>query len=331
MQCVKRLGALCVLIIVPFAAAAADTMQAMVLESGGTLALQTVDRPTPAAAQVRIKVAAAGVNPADWKMAARMSKAPGAPPVLGLDAAGVIDAVGPAVAGWKAGDAVIALVRPPHGSFGEYALAGIESVAAKPRKLTMQESAGIPVAGETAWRSLVEVAHLQHGQTVLITGGAGGVGSAAVQIAKALGAHVIATASAHNLEFMRSIGADDVVDYTAAPFEQKIKGVDVVLNTVDPDTGVRSIATVKPGGLIVSIVGPTPPDRCEAAKIRCAMPDRATGKPSAEYLAEVVKLADAGKFRVNVERVFPLREAQKALELNRQGHTRGKIVLAVTE
>ncbi len=306
-----------------------ETMKAMVL-ADGHLAMQTVARPEPGAGEVRIRIRAAAINPADWKMF-RMASRFGPNPILGLDASGVIDAVGPSVTGWKRGDAVIALTRPPHGAYAQYVVSPVDFIAAKPRALSFEEAAGIPVVGITAWRSLIDVAHLEKGQRVLIDGGAGGVGSAAVQIAKAQGAYVIATASASNAQFLRSIGADEVIDYTAGPFEQKVKDVDVVLDTVNPDDGIRAMSTLKPGGILVSVVGAMPPERCAAAKIRCAAPGSSGGQPAAPYLRHIATLADAGEYRVNVERVFPLSRAQEALDLNRQGHTRGKLVLSAAD
>jgi NADPH:quinone reductase-like Zn-dependent oxidoreductase len=302
-------------------------MKALVL-SGGQLVMRSVPKPAPAIGEVRIAVRAAGVNPADWKMARRSGRM-GPTTILGLDAAGTIDAVGPSVTGWKPGDAVIALTRPPHGAYAQYTIVSVGFIAHKPRTLTFEQAAGIPVAAETAWRSLNDVAHLQSGQRVLIDGGAGGVGSAAVQIAKARGAYVIATASPRNARFLRSIGADEVIDYTSGPFEQKVKDVDVVLDTVNPDDGLRSMRTLKPGGILVSVVGPMPPDRCAAAGIRCAIPGPSSAQPAAPYLDQIVALADAGKYRVSVERVFPLSEVAEALKLSQQGHTRGKLILAI--
>lgn len=320
---------LALLLVSPLAASATgpETMKALVV-SDGHLLMRTVPKPQPRAGEVRIEIRAAAVNPADWKMA-RMASRMGPTPILGLDASGTIDAVGPSVEGWKRGDPVIALVRPPHGAYAQYAIVPADFIAPKPRTLTFDEAAGIPVAGITAWRSLIDVADLQPGQRVLIDGGAGGVGSAAVQIAKARGAYVIATASARNIRFLRSIGADEVIDYTAGPFERKVKDVDVVLATVNRADALRAIATLKPGGILVSIVGPVPADRCAAARIRCSAPGSSGGQPAAPYLRDVDRLADTGKYRVSVERVFPLSEAAEAWTLNEQGHTRGKLILSV--
>jgi NADPH:quinone reductase-like Zn-dependent oxidoreductase len=311
------------------AGAHGSTMKAMVLKEGH-LVLKTVAKPEPGAGEVRIRIRAAAINPADWKMV-RLASAFGPTPILGLDASGVIDQVGSAVTGWKRGDEVIALTRPPHGAYAQYAAVPVEFIAPKPRELSFDQAAGIPVAGITAWRSLIDVAHLQKGQRVLIDGGAGGVGSAAVQIAKAQGAYVIATASASNAQFLRSIGADEVIDYTAGPFEQKVKDLDVVLDTVNRADGLRAMGTLKPGGVLVSVVGPMPVEECAAHRIRCTAPGSSGAQPAAPYLRHIGTLADTGKYQVNVESVFPLRRAAEAWTLGRQGHTRGKLILSIPE
>jgi NADPH:quinone reductase-like Zn-dependent oxidoreductase len=302
-------------------------MRAAVL-NGGRLVMRSVPRPVPSAGEVRIEVRAASVNPADWKM--KKMKGPMGPnPILGLDAAGTIDALGPGVEGWHVGEAVIAVTGPPHGAYAQYTVASVRALARKPRTLTFNEAAGIPVAGITAWHSLVDIAHVRPGERVLIDGGAGGVGSAAVQVAKALGAYVIATALASNTTYLHSIGADQVIDYSAGPFEQKAKDVDVVLDTVSAADGIRAIRTLKAGGLLISLVGKIPAARCAAARIRCEAPHGSGGLPAAPILDHVVALANAGKYRVSVEHVFPLADAPKAWQLSKAGHTRGKLVLSV--
>ena len=302
-------------------AAATDNMRAVVYLNG-QFQIQTVPKPEPQAGEVRIRVRAASVNPVDWKQTVHV--APGTRVIPGRDLSGVIDATGDASGPWRAGQAVIALATG--GSFAEYAIASVKAVAPKPQRLSFEEAAGIPVAGETAWRALVTIANVQRGQRVLIQGGAGGVGSSAVQIAKARGAYVIATASPNHNELVRSLGADEVVDYHGARFEEKLKDIDVVLNTVDVATGARSVAVLKPGGILVSLAGASPGAQCEAAQIRCAVTGHATGAT----LASLSELADEGKFRVHIDRQFPLTEAAQALELNRQGHTGGKIILQVS-
>jgi NADPH:quinone reductase-like Zn-dependent oxidoreductase len=300
---------------------AGDTMRAVVVIDGH-VQIQSVPKPEPQPGQVRIKVRAASVNPVDWKKIA--GAAPGVRLIPGRDLAGVIDAVGDGAAPWKVGQAVIAVA--PGGSYLEYALSPANAVAPKPRHMSFEEAAGLPIVGETAWRAMVTVANVQAGQRVLIHGGAGGVGSAAVQIAKARGAYVIATGSPRHNELLHSLGADEVLDYNSVRFEDKLKNLDVVLNTVDADTTARSIGVLKPGGILVSVVGPPPAPQCAAARIRCAVTGSATG----EMLGHVSELANEGKLHIHIDRSLPLTQAAQALELNRQGHTGGKIILEVS-
>lgn len=314
-------------------AAGQQSMPAMVLDEG-KLRLESIPVPEPGAGEVRIEVRAAGVNPADWKIARAASASGtaaryGAPLVLGLEAAGVIDAVGPSVSAWRRGDPVIAITRPPHGSFARFAVVSTNFIAPKPRSMTYAQAAGIPIAGVTAWRSLIEVAHLAQGQRVLIDGGAGGVGSAAVQIAKAQGAYVAATASARHLAYLRSMGVDQPIDYTAGPFEQQARDMDVVLETADLQDGIRAMSTLKPGGILVSVVGPMPGAKCQAARIRCAIPGSSGGQPATGYLDDIDRLVDAGKYRVSIERALPLARAADAWRLSETHHTQGKLILIV--
>ena len=302
-------------------ASAAQNMRAVVFQNG-SFQLQSVPKPEPQPGQVRIKVRAAAVNPVDWKQAAHAT--PGTRLIPGRDLSGVIDALGDRGGPWQVGEPVIAIAIG--GSYAEYAIAAVSALAVKPRHLTFEEAAGIPVAGETAWRALVTIANVKPGQRVLIHGGAGGVGSAAVQIAKARGAYVIATASPTHNELLRSLGADEVVDYHNTRFEETLTDIDVVLNTVDADTGARSIPIVRPGGILVSVAGAAPAAQCGAAQIRCAVTGPATG----EMLGSLSALADEGKLAIHIDRQFPLADAATALALNQQGHTGGKIILQVS-
>lgn len=305
--------------------AAPEKMKGVQIGAGGTLSVQEIAVPRPGAGEVLIKVRAAGVNPVDWKIAnSRVGQ------VAGTDVAGVIDSLGEGVTGWKPGDQVLGFARQS-GSYAEYAVIPVNAMARKPKSLTFEQAAGVPIAAETAYRSLHESGKLQKGQTVLIHGAAGGVGSAAVQIAKAAGARVIGTASANNAEFLKSIGVDQVIDYRAQKFEDVVKNVDVVLNTANMETNARSVGVVREGGVLVSIVGPPDEAACAAAKIRCARPDRNTGAPIADQLARVGELADAGKLKVVVDGVYPMADATKAWEKSREGHTRGKLIIQVSE
>ena len=304
--------------------AAPVQMQGVRVGEGGTLSVATLPVPKPGAGEVLIKVRAAGVNPVDWKSAPRRVGS-----VPGTDVAGVIDTLGDGVTDWKAGEPVLGFARQS-GSYAEYAVIPVGSLARKPKALSFEQAAGVPIAAETAYRALHEAAKLARGQTILIHGAAGGVGSAAVQVAKAAGAHVIGTASASNHEFVRSLGADEVIDYQTQKFEDVVKNVDVVLNTANADTNARSIAVVREGGVLVSIVGPPDAAACAAAKIRCTRPDRDTGAPNADLLARVGELAEAGQFTVSVEQTYTMADAAKAWEKNRAGHTRGKLIVVVS-
>jgi NADPH:quinone reductase-like Zn-dependent oxidoreductase len=280
--------------------------------------------PKPGRDEVLIKVRAAGVNPVDWKVAsARVGQVPG------TDAAGVIDKLGEGVTGWQVGEQVLGFARGS-GSYAEYAVIPVDGLARKPKSMTFEQAAGVPIAGETAYRALHESGGIRSSDVVLIHGGAGGVGSAAVQIAKAAGAHVIATASANNLEFLKQMGADQAIDYQAEPFERVVKKIDLVLNTANPETSARSIGVIVEGGRLVSIVGTPDAAACAAAKIRCTRPDRTTGASNAELLARVGELADAGKFKVYVDTVYSMADAGRAWEKSRGSHARGKLIIQVS-
>jgi NADPH:quinone reductase-like Zn-dependent oxidoreductase len=301
---------------------AADTMRAVVV-SNDELHVETVPIPVPQAGQVRIHVRAASVNPVDWKLAE--GAAPGSRAIPGRDLAGVIDAVGPQSGAWRTGQSVIAIATG--GAYAEYAIAAVRAVALKPVHMSFEEAAGIAVVGETAWRAMVTVGNVQPGQRVLIEGGAGGVGSSAVQVAKARGAYVIATASPNHNALLHSLHADEIIDYHRAHFEDSLKNLDVVLNTVDPASGIRAIRAIKPGGMLVFAARvPPPAAQCAAAGIRCAI----TGPVTGEFLGELTELADHGQFRVNIDKRLPLADAAQAWQLNRSGHTGGKIVLEVS-
>jgi NADPH:quinone reductase-like Zn-dependent oxidoreductase len=304
-------------------AMAAGTMKAAIA-ADGSVKMESVPIPEPGPGQVRIKVRAASVNPVDWKLAARATA--GNKAIAGKDIAGVIDAVGEGAAPWKKGDAVVGLAAPGSGSYAEYALASTAAIAAKPTKMSFEEASGIPVVAETAWRSIVTVGDVQKGQRVLIHGAAGGVGSSAVQFAKARGAYVIGTASARNHAFLKSLGVDETLDYNTTRFEEKVKDLDLVLNTADADTNARSVGIVKKGGILVSVVGPPPADACTAAGIRCT----GVGSVNGQMLPAIVDFANENKFSINIEQKMPFADAAKAWEMSRTGHTRGKIVLVVS-
>jgi NADPH:quinone reductase-like Zn-dependent oxidoreductase len=233
------------------------------------------------------------------------------------------------VTGFAVGDPVLGFARRS-GSYAEYAVAPVDSLAKKSKALSFEQAAGVPIAGETAYRSLHEAAKIQRGQTILIHGAAGGVGSAAVQIAKAAGARVIGTASPNNHGFLKTLGADQVIDYRSQRFEDVVGNVDLVLNTVDSATATRSLAVLRAGGTLVSVAGSPDAAACAAARVTCTRPNRDTGASNAEMLQRVMELADSAKFTVHVDEVFAMAEAGKAWDRSRGGHARGKLVIQVS-
>ncbi len=310
-------------------------MKAVVVhEYGGPEVLKYEDapRPEPKEDEILVRVIAAGVNPVDGMiragMFAKYSKN-AFPMVPGYDIAGIVEKTPAKIDEYKTGDAVYAYIGlNKGGGYAEYAVATDKEVSPKPESLSFEEAAAVPLVAETAWQALFDVAKLSAGQTVLIHGGSGGVGTFAIQIAKARGAKVIATASTANQDLLKQLGADVAIDYTKQKFEDIVKDVDVVMDTVGEDTLARSYGVVKKGGFIVSLVAR--PDRAELEKhgIRGAPMSVA---PNSDELAEITKLIDAKKVKVIVSQAFPLSDAVKAQEQAATGHTRGKIVLKVAE
>lgn len=315
------------------------TMKAVRMHGpGGTevLRYEDVPRPLPKDTEVLVRVIAAGVNPVDAKVRAsggfgrRDKDAP--PMILGWDVAGVVESAGAKAGRFAKGDAVFAfLPLMAGGGYAEFVAIDASIVVAKPKSLSFAEAAGVPLAALTAWQALLDAGGLKEGQTVLIHGGSGGVGAFAVQIAKAKGAKVLASASTANQKFLKELGTDLPIDYATQKFEDVAKsagGVDVVLDTQGGDTQRRSFEVLKKGGSLVSIVGG--PDQNLAREKGV----QATGilvKPDAGELAQIAALIDAGKTKVTISQVVPLADAAKAHQQIETGHTKGKIVLKVAE
>jgi NADPH:quinone reductase-like Zn-dependent oxidoreductase len=325
----------CVCSVVGRAQSAAPPMKAIVVhEYGGpdVLKFEDAPRPEPKDDQVLIRVIAAGVNPVDAHIrTGRSAKFFGTtlPLIPGYDIAGIVEKAGGQTSKLKIGDPVYAYVGLDEGGgYAQYAVATEVEAAPKPKSLTFESAAAVPLTALTAWQALIDAAKLSAGQTVLIHGGSGGVGSFAIQIAKARGAKVIATASTGNQDFLKQLGADVAIDYTKEKFEDIAKDVDVVLDTVGKDTLTRSYGVVKKGGFIVTIVGQ--PDQAQLDKYEI----HGAGvlvKPNADELVEIGRLIDAKKISPVVSQVFPLAEAAKAQEQIATRHTRGKIVLKVAD
>jgi NADPH:quinone reductase-like Zn-dependent oxidoreductase len=247
--------------------------------------------------------------------------------ILGYDIAGTIEKTGAAVKGHKAGDAVFAYLPIARGGgYAEFAIAKETEMSLKPKNIDFEKASAVPLAATTAWQALIDTAKLEKGQTVLIHGGSGGVGCFAVQIAKARGAKVIATASTANQDLLKQLGTDQAIDYTRTKFEEVAKDVDIVLNCVRADTLPASYGVVRKGGIIVSITDE--PDQTECAKrgIRCS---RVMAHPDAEVLKELTQLIEANKITPIVSRTFPLKDVAEAHRQIETRHTRGKIVLKV--
>ena len=315
------------------AQSAKPTMKAIVMhEYGGpeVLKYEEVPRPEPKDNEVLVRMIAAGVNPVDALIrSGNYAKFFGTtlPLVPGYDIAGIVEKTGTKITKLKAGDPIYAYVMWG-GGYAAYAVATEGEAAAKPKSITFVEAAGVPLAALTAWQALIDTAKLTAGQTVLIHGGSGGVGSFAIQIAKARGAKVIATASTPNQDLLKQLGSDVAIDYTKTKFEDVAKDVDVVLDSVGKDTLARSYGVVKKGGFIATLVAE--PDQAELDKhgIRGAP---ISVKPNSDELMEIMKLIEEKKIKPVVSQVLPLTEAVKAQEQAATHHTRGKIVLKVAD
>lgn len=292
------------------------------------LTLETIASPEPQPNEVLIRVQAAGVNPLDWKIRAGYMKEVFPMPLPftpGMDVAGTVEAIGTEVKTFQVGQAVYGELKM--GAYAEFATASQDAIALKPQTLDFVQAASVPMVAMTAYQALFDHADLQPGQSVLIHAASGGVGIFAVQFAKWKGAHVIGTASTANAEFVQSLGADQVIDYRATPFEQVVQNVDVVLDTLGGDTQARSYSVLKPGGILVST--PAPPD-AQKAQERGVRAEMVNMKISASLLQEIADLLDSGQVKTVVAQTFPLSEARQAQDLSQDGYVRGKIVLQIS-
>jgi NADPH:quinone reductase-like Zn-dependent oxidoreductase len=301
----------------------------------GVLSYEDAPRPVPAENEMLVRIHAASVNPIDWKIRSGALKdwiPHSFPFVPGVDFSGAIEEVGPKVQNLKPGDEVFgqAKIMGPNGSYAEYLVVPAKNVALKPRSVDHVQAAALPVVTTTAWQALFgeEGINLQADQTILIHGGAGGVGSTAIQLAKWCGARVTATASEGNQEFLRQLGADRTIDYTKVSFDAVVKDVDAVLDTIGGETQARSWRVLKPGGVLASVRG-APPE--PESKPRGARGVGVQGERGLPALGRIAELVDAGVLRQHVTTVLPLAEAQKAHKLSETGHVRGKIVLRVRD
>jgi NADPH:quinone reductase-like Zn-dependent oxidoreductase len=308
-------------------------MRAVVAHEYGApdvLKLEQVPRPEPNDDEALVRVIASSVNPADpLTLSGKYAKEFGThlPLIPGYDIAGVVEKTGANVTRLKVGDAVYGY--PTFGGgWADYVAVKEWEMAGKPKSLNFVEAAAVPMGALTAWQALVDVAKLQPGQTILVHGGSGGVGSFAVQIAKTRGARVIATASTANQDLLKQLGADVAVDYTKTRFEDVAQDVDAVLDPVGKETLAHSYGVVKKGGIVMSLVARPDPVELKKHEIRGA---GISVHPDAADLAEIAQLIDQGKIRPIVTEVLPLTEAVKAQQQAATHHTRGKLVLRIAD
>lgn len=314
--------------------------QAIVQSKNGgpeVLSLQTVPVLKPGSDQVLIRVRAAAINPIDWKIREGYAPFPTHEPrIPGFDVAGDIVRTGADVSGLEVGDAVFAMIGMLktdglNGGYAEYALAPAANTRLKPDGFNYAEAAGLGTVGIAAAR-LLHRADIETGERVFVNGIAGGVGSTVAQMARAKGAIVIGTASSRHHDYLRSLGVAEIIDYSSASFVDVVDPVDVYVETVNKDLAAEGLGIVKSGGRLVSVVGAPDEDLCNEAGVSCTAiggppgPDELT---EAEYLQRVGELAARGKLRINVDREMPLVEAAEAQELNRKGHTQGKLILVI--
>ncbi|HTT05846.1 MAG TPA: NADP-dependent oxidoreductase [Steroidobacteraceae bacterium] len=322
------------------ALAALPTMQRAIVQvnQGGqaVLQLQSVPVLAPRQGEVLVQVFAAAINPADWK--SRDSGSGAAPLIPGFDVAGRVAAVGAGVSTLKVGEAVFGVtgrgdVGGLNGAYAQYVVIPAGDLVAKPHNVTYAQAAGLGVATLAGVR-IVDQAHVRRGERVLITGVAGGVGSAAAQAAIARGALVIGTASARHVAYLHRLGVSEVIDYTQGDWAQRARAAapQIVLDTVGADTARAAFALVARGGTFVSVgTHDYTPERCAASGVICPAGGSVVGGPvpTAVLLRETAELAGAGKLTVHVDRIYPLAQAAAAQAFNRAGHTEGKVVLAI--
>lgn len=298
------------------------------------LKLVEAEHPVPAAGEVCIRVAGAGLNPIDWKTRKGLGFAAQQiqdhlPWTPGYDVAGTVTDVGDDVHTLSAGDRVMGMIGFPGGGGGyaEYALARADELIVVPEEMDLIEAGGLPLAALTAWQGLFEVGQLQPDHKVLIHAGAGGVGHLAIQFARARGAHVIATASANNPDFLATLGADEVIDYNRDDFVDACYGLDLIYDLVGGDTGKRSLHCLADHGVLVTVPTVTADSIITEAENMGLKAHGMTVRPDIFHLEEIAELIEDGDVRLHVDEIFPLARAADAHRRLETGHVRGKLVL----
>ena len=330
-------------------------MKAFILDrykKKGALRLGEMPEPVLADDDVLVEMHSAGLNPLDAKIRDgefKLILPYRTPFILGHDVAGTVVRAGSNVRRFKPGDEIYARPRDGRiGTFAEFIAINEADAALKPRNLSMEEAASIPLAGLTAWQALVERAKLEKGQKVLIHAGSGGVGTFAIQLAKHLGATVATTTSTANIDLVKSLGADVVIDYKKEDFDKVLSGYDVVLNSLDGATLQKSLSVLKPGGKLISISGPPDPDYAREqglnwflrqvmrflsfgirrkAKRRRVIYSFLFMRANGGQLSQITSLIEAGIIRPVVDRVFPFEATNEALVFIETGRSKGKVVV----
>ncbi|PKR79246.1 NADPH:quinone reductase [Halalkalibacillus sediminis] len=310
-------------------------MKAIVIEQyGGRDELKEVEmeQPTPAEGQVVVKQKASSINPIDWKLREGylQSMVPfDFPIILGWDSAGIIEEVADDVKDFKVGDEVFA--RPEltnKGTYAEYTTIDAHLLAKKPNNISFQEAASVPLTAMSAWQSLYDFGNIQEGDRVLIHAGAGGVGTMAIQLAKNTGAYVATTASTKNVEFLKSLGADEVIDYTKQNFDEELTNFDFVLDTLGGDIQEKSYEVLKDGGALASLAAPPDEDLASKKNVKAGF---VWLEPKGEQLNKIAKLLADEKVKPVVGHYFPLSEEgiKEAHALSETQHAKGKIVIEI--
>jgi NADPH:quinone reductase-like Zn-dependent oxidoreductase len=311
-------------------------------EFGGTevLKIQEIERPVPAADEILIKVYASSVNPADWVVREGendfLNPILKLPLILGWDTAGIVEEVGGNVTGFKEGDEVYGLPNfPGDGSYAEYVAAKASQFALKPEGISFNEAASVPLAALVAWTALFELGKLQAGQRIFIHGASGGVGSFAVQFAKAKGAYVTGSASTGNQEFLKQIGADEAIDYKKQKFEELLQDIDVVFDGAplrDDNERLKCISVLKEGGIYVSVNIDFPfSDKVPAALAKKNAKGEVVGSAGYPYSAlnQIAQLINDGKVKVIISKIYPLEQVAEAHKESETFHVRSKLVLEI--
>ena len=286
----------------------------------------------PSAGKVLVKIKAAGINPVDWKIREGYMQQMiplQFPSPLGMDFSGVIEKVGQGISEFRQGDEVYgqaSIMSGGSGAFAEMALANADTTAHKPKSLSHPEAAGLPLVGVSAWLALVETISLQKSQKILIHGGAGGIGSVAIQLAKHLGAYVATTVTANDKQFAKELGADEIIDYKTQTFEESIRDYDAAFDTVGGETYSRSFKVLKRGGTIVSMLEQPNQELMKQFGVKAIFQFTPVNR---DRLTKLAQWVDQNNIRVNVDKTFPLEEAGKALDYQRDVRPRGKVVLAI--